>query len=69
MELIWELEYVKEEVKQTDKHDVICEIMNMLSTLKSNAEYEKKASEEYLEGIEDSIKEIKNYRKQGKWMC
>lgn len=51
-----------------DKHDVICDIMQILINFRNTAEYEQKASDEYLKGISDSIYKIRKYRKQGKWM-
>ncbi len=51
-----------------DKHEVICDIMQIVINLRNTAEYERKASKEYLQGIDDAIYEIRKYRKQGKWM-
>lgn len=50
-----------------NKHELLCEIIMLLTKLENEA-FEKKASEDYINGINDSLEEIRKFRKRGKWM-
>lgn len=51
-----------------NKHELLCDIIQILADLKNNKEFQDNISKEYIRGINDSISEIRNYRRQGKWM-